>query len=29
MKRRDAIRIGFCGALGLSMADLFRAQARA
>lgn len=27
--RRDAIRIGVCGALGLSMADLFRYQARA
>ena len=27
--RRDAIRIGVCGALGLSMADLFRYQAHA
>ncbi|HRX54648.1 MAG TPA: DUF1501 domain-containing protein [Verrucomicrobiales bacterium] len=27
--RREAIRIGFCGALGLSMADLLRWEARA
>ncbi|RFC43944.1 MAG: DUF1501 family [Verrucomicrobia bacterium] len=27
MQRRDAMRVGFCSALGLSMGDLFRIQA--
>ena len=29
LRRRDAIRIGFCGALGLSLSDLLQHEARA